>query len=103
MNDLPKRDDFLKQLNTKFRIFFDGQQPTEVELTEVSDRRQRSKFEAYSLTFAAPKDFSPQTLLYRVEHDALGAMELFMGPVEETEDRYLFEAVFNQLISDAND
>ena len=103
MNELPKREDFLKHLNTKFRVFFDGQQPTDVELTEVSEMRQKSKFEAFSLIFAAPKNIFPQTLLYRLEHDSLGAMELFMGPVEETEDSYLLEALFNQRISAAND
>jgi hypothetical protein len=103
MNELPKREDFLEQLNTKFRVFFDGQHSTEVELTEVSELRQKSKFEAFSLIFAAPKDIFPQALLYRVEHDTLGAMELFMGPVEETEDSYLLEALFNQRISAAND
>lgn len=103
MNELPKREDFLLQLNTKFRVFFDGQQPTEVELTEVSEMRQKSKFEAFSLIFEAPKDIFPQTLLYRVEHDSLGVMELFMGPVEETAKSYLLEAVFNQPISAAND
>ncbi len=103
MNELPKREDFFNQLNTKFRIFFDGQEPTEVELTEVSEMRQKSKFEAFSLIFAAPKNIFPQPLLYRVEHDSLGAMELFMGPVEETENSYLLEALFNQRINAAND
>jgi hypothetical protein len=103
MNELPKRQDFLKQLNTMFRVFLDGQQPTEVRLKEVSEMRQKSKYEAFSLIFAAPKDIFPQPLLYRVEHDTLGAMELFMGPVEETEDSYLLEALFNQRIIAAND
>ena len=103
MNGLPDRVDFLNQLNTNFRVFFDGENPTEVELTEVSELRQRWKFEAFSLIFAVPKNILPQAMLYRVEHDVLGAMDLSMGPVEETEQHYLFEALFNQPISVAND
>lgn len=103
MSDLPKREDFLKALNTKFRIFFDDENPTEVELTEVSELRQKSKFEAFSIIFASPKTVPLQAMTFHVEHDALGGMQLFMGPVEETEDSYLFEAVFNQPISAVND
>jgi hypothetical protein len=103
MNGLPDRVDFLNQLNTKFRVFFDSENPTEVELTEVSEMRQKWKFEAFSLIFAAPKNIPPLAMLYRVEHDQLGAMELSMGPVEETEQNYLFEALFNQPVSVAND
>lgn len=103
MNDLPTREVFLKQINTKFHVYFDGQQPTEVYLTEVSEIRQKGKFEAFSLIFTTPKNIPLQALLYRVEHDELGAMELFMGPVEGTEDNYLFEALFNQPITVSND
>lgn len=103
MSDLPKREDFLKALNTKFRIFFDDENPTEVELKEVSELRQKSKFEAFSIVFAAPKTVPLQAMTFHVEHDALDAMQIFMGPIEETEDSYLFEALFNQPITAVND
>jgi hypothetical protein len=103
MNELPNREDFLKHLNTKFRVFFDGVQPTEVELTEVSELRQKPRYEAYSLVFLAPKTIPPMQMLYRVEHDALGTMDLFLVPFEETENSFAFEALFNQKITVASD
>jgi len=103
MNTLPSRDDFFKHLNEKFLVYFDEQTPTEVELTEVSESRPRNKYVAFSLVFIAPKIIPPWQILARVEHDSLGAFELFLVPVEETESGYAFEALFNQLASDAGD
>jgi hypothetical protein len=103
MNELPKREDFLNHLNTKFHVFFDGEQPTEVELTEVSEIRQQPRYEAFSLVFIAPKTIPPVQMLYRVEHDALGQMELFLVPFEENERGFAFEALFNQKIKGSDD
>ena len=103
MNELPTRDDFLKTLNTKFRVFFDGAEPTEVELTEVSELRPKPRYEAFSLVFQAPKTIHPLQMLYRVEHDELGTMELFLVPFEENENGFAFEALFNQKIIVASD
>ena len=103
MNELPTREEFLDQLNTKFRVFFDGQTPTEVDLTEVSELRQKPDYEAFSLVFQAPKTIQPVQMTYRVEHDALGTLDLFMAPFEENKRGYAFEAVFNKMINDADD
>ncbi len=37
----------------------------------------------------------PEQLTYPVSHAQLGTLELFLVPIEETEDGVLFEAVFN--------
>ena len=103
MNELPTRSDFLKHLNDKFRIFFDGEQATEVELTEVSELRPRDDFAAFSLVFVAPKTIPPEQNLYRVEHDALGTMALMLVPFDEFENGFAFEALFNQRINAAGD
>ena len=103
MSELPTRKDFLESLNTKFRVFFDGEQPTEVELTDVSELRPKPRYEAYSLVFVAPKSIQPMQMLYRVEHDTLGMMELFLVPFEENEKGFAFEALFNQRINVSGD
>jgi hypothetical protein len=99
MNKLPSRDDFLKHLNEKFRVYFDGQTPTEVELTEVSENRPRNNYIAFALVFIAPKSIPPWQTVARVEHAALGEFELFLMPFAETEQGFAFEAHFNQPVS----
>ncbi len=103
MNELPTREDFLKHLNTNFRLFFDGEQTAEVELTEVSEMTERSGYAAYSLVFIAPKNVPPMQKSYQMEHDTLGKMELFLAPFEENEKGFAFEALFNQKIIVPND
>jgi hypothetical protein len=95
MNELPAREEFLKNLNTKFRVFFDPENATEVELTEVSELRQKPRYEAFSLVFLAPKTIPPVQGLYRVEHDALEPLELLLVPFEESDRGYYFESLFN--------
>ena len=103
MNELPTREQFLEHLNTKFRIWFYVEQPIEAELTEVSEMRVKPRSEAFSLVFTVPNSVPPYQWTYRVEHDALGEMELFLVPFEQTEESWLFEAIFNRKITVAND
>jgi len=103
MSKLPARDDFFKCLNTKFRIFFHAEKTTEVDLVEVSEIRRKPRYETFSLVFLAPKTILPEQKIYRVEHDVLGNLELFLAPFEENEKGFSFEVLFNQKITDAND
>jgi hypothetical protein len=102
MNEFPTREDFLKQLNTKFRVYFNAENPTEVELTEVSELRQQPRYEAFNITLLAPNDIPPEQMLYKVEHDSLGAMELFLVPFDRNEKGLYFESIFNYKIIPAD-
>jgi hypothetical protein len=83
--------DFEALLNQRFRVD-PGERPAfEVELIEVTEiPREPGGRAPFSLEFAGgPTPPLPQRI-YRVEHDALGALEIFLVPIAE--DRY--EAVF---------
>ena len=95
MSEFPGRDEFADNLNTKFRAYFHPEQPTEIELTEVSELRQKPGFEAFSLIFLVPNEIGPLQGMYKTEHDSLGTIDLFLVPVEQTEKGLLFEALFN--------
>ena len=96
MSELPNRDDFANHLNAKFRVFFDPENATETELIEVSKLREKPRYEAFSLTFLAPNEIPPEQMLYKIEHESLGEMELFLVPVAKDEKGLYFEAVFNR-------
>jgi hypothetical protein len=103
MSDLPTREEFSKQLNGKFRVYFHPEQPTEVELTEVSELRQKPGYEAFSVMFLVPIEIGPVQGLYKTEHDSLGTMDLFLVPVAQSEKGFSFESVFNYMITASND
>jgi hypothetical protein len=83
--------DFAKLLHQRFRIAPGNRPPFEVELVEVTEiPREPGGRAPFSLVFAGgPSPPLPQRI-YRVEHDGLGALEIFLVPIAA--DRY--EAVF---------
>lgn len=103
MSELPTRDDFVNRLNSKFRIFFNAEEATEVELIEVTKLRQNPRYESFELIFLAPNDTPPEQRLYKVEHDTLAAAELFLVPVAQDEKGLSFEAVFNHRLTPEDD
>jgi hypothetical protein len=89
--------EFSKHLNTKFRIA--GDNPIELELTEVkgylSKAIEQTDMERFSAFFHGPGDrYLPQRA-YPLEHDVMGAFELFLVPIARDEKGFRYEAVFN--------
>jgi hypothetical protein len=83
--------DFAPLLHQRFRVDPGERPPFEVELAEVAEiPREPGGRAAFSLVFAGgPSPPLPQRV-YRVEHEDLGAIEIFLVPIAA--DRY--EAVF---------
>jgi hypothetical protein len=84
-------DDFRLLLNERFRVAPDGVPAFEVELVEVREiPREPGGRAPFSLVFqGGPEPPFPQRI-YRVEHDTLGELDIFLVPIAA--DRY--EAVF---------
>ena len=83
--------DFAPLLHERFHVDPGEQPPFEVELVDVSEiAREPGGRAPFSLIFqGGPSPPLPQST-YRVEHDELGALEIFLVPIAA--DRY--EAVF---------
>jgi hypothetical protein len=89
---------FTPRVGEAFRIVVDEQLQIETQLSEVhpwgpgaAKNRPRAPF---SLVFHAdPRTVVPQQI-YRVEHDAMGAFELFLAPIGPDENGMRYEAVF---------
>ena len=97
--------EFSKHLNTKFRI--KGDQPLELELTDVKaymgQSNEESGMERFSAFFHGPADrYLPQGI-YALDHEAMGAFDLFLVPIANDEKGLRYEAVFNYFKSKAVD
>jgi|SRR5205085_11028794 len=97
MSALLTQEEFSKHLNTRFRVT--GEQPLELELTEVkgylSQSHEQSGMERFSAFFRGPGErYLPQAM-YSLEHEAMGAFDLFLVPVAKDENGFRYEAVFN--------
>ena len=89
--------EFSKHVNTKFRVV--NEEPIELELTEVKgylgQANERTGMERFSAFFHGPSDrFLPQRS-YPLEHEVMGAFELFLVPIARDETGFRYEAVFN--------
>lgn len=88
---------FTEHLNTKFRIHAAESTVVETELIVAEDLGSTPRQERFSLIFRGPGEpYLPQNM-YRIEHDVMGSLDLFLVPVGKDEDGIQYEAVFNRL------
>jgi hypothetical protein len=99
MPEQPTEAEFSKNLNTKFRVIAEAPRPFELELVEVRgwtvQPKEQQGLERFSLFFRGPSDiFMPQQT-YRLGHDQMGELDIFLVPVARESDGFLYEAIFN--------
>ena len=92
-------ESFRENLNTTFRVRAEAPRPVELELFEVKGydpgENDRRGMERFSLFFRGPADiFVPQGT-YTLEHEQMGALDIFLVPVARGERGFLYESVFN--------
>lgn len=88
---------FEEQLNTPFRVHFGGESPLEavlfqVRLHEPHGGPRQQPFSAY---FRGPRQPVLPQAIYRVEHDRMGTMDVFIVPIGPEGQGMGYEAVFN--------
>ncbi len=90
---------FAQQLNTKFRVNLDTPQPVELELVEVkgyhNTPEEQGGMERFSVFFSGPADIPLSQQTYRLEHEQMGQLDIFIVPIARHEQGFRYEAVFN--------
>jgi hypothetical protein len=90
---------FAQHLNTKFRARVSDSRESEFELISVENRPSPPRgYECFSLLFRAPGDTPVEQRLYKLEHDHLPDIDVFLVPVRNEQNGIVFEAVFNRLL-----
>lgn len=90
-------DSFSEHVNSKFRINTDDTNVVEIELIEAADEESTPRQERFSLIFRGPLQPFLLQGTYRIEHDKLGTLDLFLVPIAKEEDGFHYQAVFNRL------
>ncbi|MFY9607463.1 MAG: twin-arginine translocation signal domain-containing protein [Blastocatellia bacterium] len=96
---------FSQYINTKFRIQISPLNAVNLKLIKVRRRQPPShvktaetvKLDCYSVVFRGPRGLVLESKTYQVEHDQIGAFELFIAPVNDHKNERRYEAVFNRL------
>ncbi|HXH12438.1 MAG TPA: hypothetical protein VNP04_22055 [Alphaproteobacteria bacterium] len=96
---------FAAHVHTTFRIDLSSTEAIALELVEVKDGASPGEKpptavadqERFSIMFRGPHDRLLQQGMYRIQHDQLGAFELFLVPVGQDRHGLYYEAVFNRV------
>ena len=87
---------FAGNLHTRFHVHTGPETTVELELIELSEGRAIPGHEAFLLIFRSPLDAFLGQGMVSMAHDAIGDFELFIVPIAQTSDGFLYEAVFNR-------
>lgn len=91
------RETFANELGSAFVLKTEDGSSIEVELIEVSPVKERPHQLSFSMLFRVPENFAVDQGLYDIEHENLGAIQLFLVPIVPPADGKVLEAVINQL------
>ena len=93
--DQLRLESFSGRVGEKFRVRLDSGDEVDFELIEASgvggDENKRPPF---SLVFRVPEGAVPLQQVFRLEHDEMGALDLFLVPLAPHEGGARCEAVF---------
>jgi hypothetical protein len=87
---------FAENLHTRFHVHTGPEATVELELIELSEGRANPGHEVFSLTFRGPLDAFLGQGMVSMAHDAIGEFDLFIVPIAQISDGFLYEAVFNR-------
>lgn len=87
--------DFAPLLHAQFLVASDDSEPFDAELIEVSEAATQGPLrKQFSLVFRGGPTPPLSQRIYRVEHDELGALEIFLVPLGPDVVGQRYEAVF---------
>lgn len=86
---------FDDHMNTLFTIIDESAGPVELELVEAEENITE-KLYSFSILFVGPADMPLIQKIYKIEHDRMGTLDLFLVPVGQTGAGLEYEAVFSR-------
>ena len=91
--------EFSKHLNTIFSFNIEGGSKFELELVELKSYAgnpgDQDGMERFSLIFKGPSQPILGQAMYPLNHSAMGAVDIFLVPIQPQADGARYEAVYN--------
>lgn len=96
MLDRLTKETFVPVTGTLFQLAIENGPAIPLELVEVAGNglQGRARREQFSLRFRGPATPALVQRIYRLEHATLGALEIFLVPIQKDSDGMIYEAVF---------
>lgn len=95
----PTKAMFAENLHTRFDVHARPGATVALELIELNEGRSIAGHEIFSVVFRGPLNAFLGQGMVVMTHDAIGEFELFIVPIDQIPNGFLYEAVFNRLSS----
>ena len=89
---------FAPHVGTKFQMSCGNSQTLELELQSVNDLGSSARNIQFSMVFLGPQNAPIEQMIYRLEHPALGPLDLFLVPIGRGQNGVQYEAIVNRSI-----
>ncbi len=97
MTAYPTKEQFAENLHSTFRLQTTDARALPLELISLTLLPSAPQQEQFSLVFRGPAETLLPQGTYRIEHDRLGALELFLVPIASDQRGAQYEVIFNRL------
>ena len=87
---------FAENLNTTFYVR-DASNQIELKLVETTSISTMPHNIQFSIVFQGPPETILQQKIYKLDHERLGELDLFLVPIAKNDAGFQYEAVFNQV------
>jgi hypothetical protein len=96
MSEAVTRSAFAACLDTDFIVVANPDAPFPLRLIQVNEGYANPGWDTFTLLFQGPpQNFLPQAT-YRLRHEQLGELDIFLVPVGQDKSGFHYEAVFNR-------
>ena len=95
--ELPSKDEFSATVDSDFVTRLPDGREVVFHFFKLRPGISNHIQESFSLMFRTPLDVPPVQGMYDFEHPSLGELSLFLVPVGQKEDHFVYESVFNNL------
>ena len=91
-------DQFTPEVDSKFLMHYGDGRSAELQLVSATDIGSSPRQIQFSLIFQGPTDAPRFQSIFKLEHETLGTLDLFLVPIGINETGLQYEAVFNRII-----
>ena len=89
---------FAEQVDSKFIMHYGNGQEVELRLLSATDIGSSGRQVQFSIIFQGPANAPRFQSIFKIEHEKLGKLDLFLVPIGRNSVGIKYEAVFNRLI-----
>ena len=97
MFDRLNYEDFCEILETDFRLV-DAEDDIKLNFFEISEKKETPQTVFFSLYLKSPNNVFLEQKIYNLQHEKLGEGSLFIVPIRQDTDGFVYESVFNRFV-----